>query len=85
MGEVSGETCSIHIAGIWLGDKPSLASALTQVRKNIMPNVEQTSGSAAPANTNHLRYLNNIAMTETGTELLVFGRKCIRVTGLGFL
>jgi hypothetical protein len=85
MGEVSGEICSIHIFGLWLGTKPDLASSLLQVRNNLMPNVDQTSGSAASADTNHLRYLNNIALTESGTELFLFGRKCLRLTGLGFL
>ena len=85
LGEVRGEVCGNQFLGLWLGHKPDIQGALEHLRNSVVPKVEQTSGSAAVSATNHIRYLNNITVTETGADVLGFGRKCLQITGLGFL
>ncbi len=83
VGEVEGGDCVFHVMGYYLGGMPTLSRAFKNASMQRTSSVSDAFGGSN-ATGDRLRYMNNAVVRNDGFDVVIFGKKCILVSGLGF-
>ena len=84
VGNIRGEDCTWHIAGYQLGGAPTVDRAFTHARNQTDGSSFSGSMTSSKSNGNDLRYINNVNTQNDGFDAVLFGKRCIVVTGVGY-
>lgn len=84
VGNIRGEDCTWHIAGYPLGGAPTVDRAFMHARNGTDGSSLSGSVSSSRSNGNDLRYINNVNTQPDGFDAVIFGKRCIVVTGVGY-
>lgn len=84
VGPIRGEDCTIQVLGYKLGGDPTLDKAF----RNAM-NQAGSMESAGFSNGNEgrgekVRYVNNVNTKWEGFDAVIFGKRCLVVSGMGY-
>ena len=83
LGQIEGGDCVFHIFGYWLGGQPTLSRAFTNAQHQRTTSLADAGGGDNPKG-DSVRYMNNITVKDDGFNAMVFGKKCIMVSGTAF-
>lgn len=83
VGPIEGADCVFHVLGYWMGGQPTLSKAVMNARKGKSTSIGDSFGSADDGQ-GGVRYFNDMAVSSDGFDAVVFGKRCIKITAVGY-
>ena len=84
VGNIRGEDCTWQIFGKPLGGAPTVDRAFSNAQTGADGSSLVGSLSSKSGGQSRVRYVNNVNTQNDGFDAVIFGKKCIVVTGVGY-